>query len=855
MIGIAQRLARAGARSSVAPLWNLRSPALLTVRTATMMRRGREPAEDVEGGELDIEFTSASLGRQRGGRLQKIDELETIHIGVQTSSSLYPVPISEKTATVLSEKMGIKTLFPVQVESFEPVMEGKDIIARAKTGTGKTLSFVLPILEKLRRHDSLLGSAEEPQHHRRHNQQTHGPRVLVLAPTRELARQVARVFVDVADSGKLLGDYSKGRNYPHKPAPGAYTTLLVQGGTSMEPQIRALTFTPAPTVVVGTPGRVLDLTEKGFMDLSRLETFVLDEADYMLDIGFSQDIEAILTRVKEHRSRRSERSIVPLQTLLFSATLPSWIQEVAANFLRPSPDRTILDITEGGVVHAANLEELSRSTSQSGPRTARGISHVAAAVPKLKNVPTVGQEMMWDRFLFSREGRESGEWMKRVVGCIPWAVERYAMPAGNTGPGRTIIFTERKIYVDLIVEALQYHYAKHGDGKNEIVAKGLHGDIRQNTRDSIMQGFRQGKVHIMVATDVAARGLDIPATNLVLQTHPPRDTDSFVHRSGRTARAGATGTSLVFYDPDHIKSFAKSATDPSVEPTDLLRLEKEAGMHFERRVAHDVPASIVTGRVSYTPCVVKGLDAQTLGRLVHMPMFARALETALPGSTGPTQVNPATEVVESVRDVVIVSPNVDTEGEALPEIKAAVFDVPTNTFDVFVAALQPLLPGSASVETIDGNVIPENWQLQGPKSFKSDQRQDWRNNRNRGYGYTSQQGFGQRRFEMGMGHARHQGGRFGNPRDNFPGERSDFGRERRGFPAERNRSWGPEKSERNDWREFASGRMDRGRSEERGYRDERRRTDWSPRTGGPAREPLRQDQRHSWGKGGHKQRE
>lgn len=371
--------------------------------------------------------------------------------------------LSAPLKSLLREK-GIESLFDIQAACLKPLLEGKDLVGRARTGCGKTLAFVLPIVESLSK-DVL-----------ENNRRAYGrnPSVVVLAPTRELAKQVAADFEHYAKAAKL-------------------STMCLYGGTPYGPQENALRR--GLDVVIGTPGRVKDHVERGSLKLNDLRFRVLDECDEMLNMGFVDDVEAILTANVD-----AER----VQTLLFSATLPQWVQDVKRRFLKA--DHQTVDLVGSDVMKASN-----------------SVRHM----------------------LLPCHWSQRSQMVIELVKCYGAA-------------GRTIVFTETKRDANDLTASLA----------ESTGSRALHGDIPQSTREQTLAGFRSGKFNVLVATDVAARGLDIKNVELVLQVEPPKDPETYIHRSGRTGRAGSTGISITLVDRK------KEGLIPYIQ--------KKAGLTFER---------------------------------------------------------------------------------------------------------------------------------------------------------------------------------------------------------------------------------------------------------------------------------
>ncbi|CAI5477573.1 unnamed protein product [Closterium sp. Yama58-4] len=367
-------------------------------------------------------------------------------------------------ATIIEQsllKRGISRLFPIQHAVLAPSMEGRDIIARAKTGTGKTLAFGIPILERITR------EIEENNGRRPFR----APRCLVLAPTRELAKQVEREFCESAPN---------------------LSTACVYGGVSIEAQMRQLKR--GVDVVVGTPGRLIDLIERGTLSLREIQFMVLDEADQMLAVGFEEDVERIMENLPEGGR---------IQTSLFSATMPSWVKKLSRKYLT-SP--LTIDLV-------GEQEE----------KLAEGIRLLCVRAPNAS---------------------------KRSI--LVDLITVHAMG------GKTIVFTQTKKDADEVAMAL---------GRS-VGCEALHGDIPQQQRERTLQAFRDGRFVVLVATDVAARGLDIPNVDLVIHYEIPNDPETFVHRSGRTGRAGKTGCAILMYTDSQLRS--------------LRMIERDIGCKFEK---------------------------------------------------------------------------------------------------------------------------------------------------------------------------------------------------------------------------------------------------------------------------------
>jgi len=331
------------------------------------------------------------------------------------------------------QKMGFARPTPVQYRAIPVLLAGRDLMATAVTGSGKTAAFLLPILNRL--------AVRQPG----------GPRALILAPTRELAVQILDHFRVLAAGTGLRG-------------------AAVYGGVSAGPQEQALRT--GVDVLVATPGRLLDHLQHTYAKMDRLECLVLDEADRMLDMGFIPDIRRILGRLPVKR-----------QTMLFSATLPETIMELARRMLR---DPVTIQI-------------------ETQPAPARGITHRAYAVPtELKT-------------------RLLAEILRRET------------------PRRVLAFTRTRHRANRLADFL----ANQGFG----VAR-IHGSRSQSQRDEAMKGFRTGRYPVLVATDIAARGIDVTGLDLVVNFDVPGSAEDYIHRVGRTARADAVGCAYTLVAPD-----------------------------------------------------------------------------------------------------------------------------------------------------------------------------------------------------------------------------------------------------------------------------------------------------------------
>ncbi len=324
---------------------------------------------------------------------------------------------------------------PIQRMAIPEALQGKDVLGRAQTGTGKTAAFMLPVLQRLSQADS------------------DSLRALIVCPTRELA-------IQVADAARVYGTHLK------------LFVGIVYGGTSVEKDVRNLRA--GYDVLVATPGRLIDHLERGNVDLSELEVLVLDEADRMLDMGFRPQIDAILRRCPRDR-----------QTLFFSATLPNSVRSLAYDMLR----------------NPVSVEAAPNST------TAEGVEQSVYVV----------------------DAKKKSELLLLLL-------ERHEMDS-------VIVFTRTKFRADRLVGQLK------SGGINAVV---MHGDRDMKDRVRALDAFREGKARVLVATDVAQRGLDVEGISHVVNFDVPQEPDDYVHRVGRTARAGQTGEAITLMSPGEI---------------------------------------------------------------------------------------------------------------------------------------------------------------------------------------------------------------------------------------------------------------------------------------------------------------
>ena len=369
---------------------------------------------------------------------------------------------------------------PIQAAAIPNLLAGRDLLGCAQTGTGKTAAFALPILQRLDQNRSAAVSR--------------APKVLVLAPTRELAIQIGRSF-------EVYGQHLHFRQ------------VVVFGGVNQNPQARALVR--GVHVLIATPGRLVDLMNQGFVRLDALQTFVLDEADRMLDMGFLPDLRRIVAQLPAQR-----------QSLFFSATMSAEAAALAEKLLT---NPVHVSVTSP----AATIDQLEQR-----------VFHVERA----------GKRALLNRVL------------------------------GDANYDRVLVFTRTKHGADKLARQLS---------QTGLAADAIHGNKSQNARERTLEQFRKGRVRVLVATDVAARGIDVQGISHVINFDIPHEPESYVHRIGRTARAGASGVAISFCDS------AERGSLKAIEKLIQRKIQVEAGESsaIESRPArlHPAPAKTVTG--------------------------------------------------------------------------------------------------------------------------------------------------------------------------------------------------------------------------------------------------------------------
>jgi superfamily II DNA/RNA helicase len=417
------------------------------------------------------------------------------HAPVKPDSPLFSSFAIKSEIVDALKAVGIEHTFAIQELTLPIALAGSDLIGQARTGTGKTLGFGVPMLNRLE-----LPSAKGAK-----------PQALVIAPTRELAVQVAG---DLTTAGKLLGA----------------KVATIYGGRAYEPQVEALKA--GCDVVVGTPGRLLDLSQQGHLNLGYVRCLVLDEADEMLDLGFLPDIEKLMAQLPAGR-----------QTMLFSATMPGPIVSLARQFLNQP------------------IQIRAESDTQ---------------VPQTEHV---------SQFAYRAHAMDKAEMLARILQA--------------NGRGLTLIFTRTKRTAQKVADDLI---------ERGFAAGAVHGDLGQGAREQALRAFRSGKVDVLVATDVAARGLDIDDVTHVINYQCPEDAMTYVHRIGRTARAGKSGVSVTLVDWDDLpkwKMICDTLNLPFHEPAETYSTSPHLYLEL------DIPTETrsVLPRASRTRA---GLDAEAV---------------------------------------------------------------------------------------------------------------------------------------------------------------------------------------------------------------------------------------------------
>ncbi|CAI5734064.1 unnamed protein product [Hyaloperonospora brassicae] len=516
----------------------------------TSKKRSRKDNED-EGEENDdtdpvSETSDESDAAARSALKKRKMESEKTTVGGVENPRLDEFDISDETRTNLQAR-GIHTLFPIQAMTFDKIMAGKDLMGRARTGMGKTLAFALPVIELLLRDT-------------RPRSRGRAPRVVCMAPTRELAKQVASEF-------ELTGP--------------SLSTVCIYGGASYQSQNNA--FRSGVDILVGTTGRVIDHIDRGNLRLHNCEFLILDEADTMLEMGFREDVQKVFAAMEQVQ----KESTTKRQTLLFSATIPKWVKDVADKYMQKA--------------------EFVNLVKDSDDQASTDVQHIAIPC-HWQGRPTLLANLL-------------GVYTKKDT--------------------RTIIFAETKKDCNEL--------AVHPEIKTD--SQVLHGDIAQEQRETTMKAFREGRLRLLIATDVAARGLDMNV-DLVINSEPPRkmsgmaDVDTYVHRSGRTGRAGKKGICITLYtnrQRDHLTQIERKIGNKFVMkgPPDQEDLIKASAAKALKEI-ENVDAAMIE------------LFREKASELLESGEPEECLAAALACITGHTKVPRRTSLMSGVPDYATV---------------------------------------------------------------------------------------------------------------------------------------------------------------------------------------------------------
>jgi superfamily II DNA/RNA helicase len=423
------------------------------------------------------------------------DVQEDLAVPSETPNGFAALGARPETVEALAA-LGITTPFAIQTMTLPIALSGHDLIGQARTGTGKTLGFGVPMLNTVK--SKAEGANGTPQ-------------ALVVVPTRELCVQVAK---DIENAGKVRG----------------IRVQTIYGGRAFEPQLDALR--KGVDIVVGTPGRLLDLSRQGHLNLGQVEVLVLDEADEMLDLGFLPDVERILEQTPTER-----------QTMLFSATMPSPVVAMARRFMRQP-------------------------------------THIRAEEPDENR--TVPETQI---FVYRAHSMDKGEVLARILQA--------------EGRGLTMVFCRTKRTCDKVAADMQ---------DRGFAAAAVHGDLGQGAREQALRAFRSGKIDVLVATDVAARGIDVQDVTHVINYQCPDEERTFLHRIGRTGRAGAKGVAVTFVDWDDMPKWGlinKALDLPHPEPVETYSSSK----HLYTDLG--IPEG-TTGKLPRSARTRAGLDAEAV---------------------------------------------------------------------------------------------------------------------------------------------------------------------------------------------------------------------------------------------------
>eukprot|EP00796_Vickermania_ingenoplastis_P008814 gene8815-6199_t len=560
-----------------------------TIRPSSHMpRRGRDEGEEEEAA------PTKHLRTEEPESPSTPAENNTPAAGGIVSRPFSEFNISPGVVKALQQR-GIEALFPVQARTFEGIMTGKDVLVQARTGSGKTLAFGIPIVERLLKLRAEGGS-------------TSG------SPTSPTSPRGAALAIQVKS---VLEGISNG-----------LVVAALYGGVAYANQERVLRS--GVDIVVATPGRAKDLLEKGTLHFERIAIVCLDEADHMLDIGFKDDIELLLSKVAEQNGSESNEK-PKHQTLLFSATVPDWVH--TSSFI--SKDKEFIDMVGKDTVRTASTIKFYRRKCN-----------------------------------FSEFSAMMADLVKVYSGAH----------------GKTIVFTNtKKDCHDLSIN------------NTKLDSQCLHGDMQQEQRESTMKSFRENKFSVLIATDVAARGLDLPMVDLVIQCGPPSDLDAFIHRAGRTGRAGRKGVCVLLYNMkeeyvvERIERHAKIKFEILPAPTreeilkavardaaeDLARVERKATDLFMEQAAELIKEADPVEILASALAVMSGYTTQIVSR--GLITGAQGFTTVKMGSARPLPMgaycgilrnNLSDEVFTRCRDISL-----------LQDEPGCVFDVPENYVD------------------------------------------------------------------------------------------------------------------------------------------------------------------------------
>jgi len=639
---------------------------------------------------------------EKGNKTASAEEEEEDEELVVTDISKYRV--SPETIQILKEK-GITKFFPIQYETYDLIYDGSDIVGRARTGTGKTLSFALPVLEKLK-------SQNRPRTRGRSTQ------VLVMAPTRELAKQVASEFEIVAPN---------------------LNVATIYGGTPIYEQEQQ--FREGVDVVVGTPGRIKDLLQRGSLKFDSVDYVILDEADEMLKIGFQEDMEEILAQIPKSKKK---------QTMLFSATIPPWVAKIARTYL--NPDYKTVDLVGDEKIKSSEL-----------------IKHYVITT--------------------SKQNRDA---------ILADVINVYSKG------GNTLIFAGTKSEANNIAQRSSI----------SSMCQVLHGDIPQAQREVTLEAFKKKHFSVLVATDVAARGIDIPHIELVVQTEPPKVPETYMHRVGRTARAGKEGTAVMF------------TSDNPMSRMLLKQIEREVGIQMKPIGAPQVSDILKASEGK----VQSALDAITPETVAHFTELAKkiidqkgavsALAAALAKLSGYSEHLATRSLVLGLPgfQTVRLFPKYDlnfakatrlfsdfsfmAKGVKLCTDGSAIADIPT-------ADAKKMIESNAALETSKNpSIVKFEIATQLPELIPdTSSAYDLRGRDTGPRGYAGRREYGDRdryKSKSGYGESRSYGDRdrkygdrdrsYGDRDRSYGGSRSSYGDRDRGYGGDKNRDYKPKNS-------------------------------------------------------------